>query len=126
MEVNEVRIGNIVAIPGPTDLTQSQGVAKQIKAITVFGEFDFSTKFSQEIHSAKHCSGVILTGAWLSRMGFEEIKHSGIYAKGPVRVIQKKGNFYMEHLEHQLKSVHQLQNAYFVRTGEELVIRNLV
>ena len=83
MEVNEIRVGNIVAIPGH-GASVSGSVAKQIKAVTLFGELDFSTKSVHELYSARHCSGVQLTIAWLIRMGFEVKNGSNEFVKGVI------------------------------------------
>lgn len=135
MIANEVRIGNWVLIPTNNEI-KIPCFPKKIKAITLFGEFDFTEPTYPENHlvPAKHCSGIELSEETIVRLGFEKIK--GIKCDG-YRIKTPNGPnefmiFKIDHLWHfgfnesqtfcytHFNYVHQLQNLYFTLTGEEL------
>jgi len=112
MKANELRIGNIVRW-GDHDTT-----------------VDINMLWSFDVYSQGGISGEPLTEEWLLKFGFEKIRgaHPSWYNKKyaitrdfEVQLIEKtliySGKNYIEY-----NYVHQLQNLYFVLTGEELTL----
>jgi len=65
-----------------------------------------------------------LTEEWLLKFGFRKISNVRYSKAGFTPLITKgKNEYYATHVNYGVKSVHQLQNLYFVLTGKELTIK---
>ena len=71
----------------------------------------------------EYCKPIPLTEEWLLKFWFISNPYEDRYEKGSIHIecIKTKGETYLwiENMPH-IKYVHQLQNLYFVLTGEEL------
>lgn len=116
MEANELRIGNWVI----DTFDKCSPVESQIGIddFVVMGNFSRS-------NAPIPYSPIPLTEEWLVKLGFEkEPDHFFIcWGKNGVELIDyEDGDYEFNHCSTLIKSVHQLQNLYFVLTGEELEI----
>lgn len=125
MKAEEIRIGNWVKygnVSAPVIIPEYIG---QVKAITLFGELDFSTTQTENIVPAKHCMGVELTPQILVMAGFE---NSGTYwFLDDVRIdelgmIDPMYVYRYNYAERKIRYVHELMNLYHALTGTELQI----
>jgi hypothetical protein len=105
MKANELRIGNFVEI----DQYPNDRVVIQIENGSNIDEC-----------GKLNASPIPLTEEWLLKFGFIS---KGRYEKGSIHIgcVKTKEETYLwiENMPH-IKYVHQLQNLYFVLTGEEL------
>lgn len=126
MKAQDLRIGNLVNVLGET---------RVVKSIDRFG---ISYDNSQELErlmtfNADKIKPIPLTEEWLVKLGFEK---KNIYGKHNKFFYIRNKLYFCEYdfysfvysnnsLEiKEPKYVHQLQNLYFVLTGEELTINN--
>lgn len=134
---NEVRLGNWVLIPTNNEI-KIPCFPKKIKAITLFGEFDFTEPTYSENHlvAAKHCAGIELTEQLLIKHGaskyFGETGYcitceDGIYPNSDIYILwdEDKKECYLDAeneytVRRGIKYLHQLQNIYYDLKGEEL------
>lgn len=128
MEVNELRIGNLVEF-------KSMELYSEIKGIFLHSctqnDWRLETK-SHGLNALSNYKGIPLTEEWLIRAGF--VVDGTMYFK---LVIDEYSNLFFD-LKHktiaigveyecggtdiEFKYVHQLQNLYFALTGKELTI----
>jgi hypothetical protein len=142
MKANEMRIGNWVLIPRSLEGVIIPSVEKQVKGIGIFGGIDFTEASYLENHiiPAVHCVGIPLTEEWLKKFGFRTSENStmeplvlSMNIKGANKneifclcdskkkwwaCATTNGYWSSNNVEY----IHQLQNLYFVLTGEELTI----
>lgn len=124
MKANELRIGNLFQDKKGTRLTSF--------GCTPDDDTDkFNVWYGNELGfylPEKEIEGIPLTEERLIKFGFEKVEFDGITTYGnKIFYIEKeyKGNFYivLQGKKIALTYVHQLQNLYFVLTGEELEIK---
>ena len=139
MEAKELRIGNYVKAP----LSMNMEIIIPNTDVEILG-FNYSnlvfhckpTAYKNWEIPASHCSPIPLTEEWLIKLGFEingfsdyVLDNNGLLRllaggdntenAGYVRMHQNGNWIGLNHI----KYVHQLQNLYFARTGEELTIK---
>lgn len=132
MKANEGRIGNWVLIPTSNEI-KIPVFPKKIKAITLFGDFDFTEPIYPDNHivPAVHCEGVPITEEILLKSGFNQqidksisedvdmcVRHP-LYLRwlaNDWQLFIKEGGGWFKSVRY----VHELQNLYFAITGEEL------
>lgn len=70
---------------------------------------------------------ILLTEEWLIKFGFKVWGGANVFADKDNFWVMEKGEeeecFYCDHLELNIKHVHQLQNLYFSLTNKELTIK---
>lgn len=116
----ELRIGNLVYIPGT-------GQTLPITAINM--DLGIIVNRSLRMLPFNELEPIELTEEWLLQFGFkknsEYIVGAGIcwYFKHPYYKYKLSESFRLMLLGIDLKHVHQLQNLYFALTGEELKIK---
>lgn len=136
MKKEEFRIGNWVLVPTNNEI-KIPCFPKQIKAITLFGELDFTEPTYKESHIVPiiNCGEISLTEEWLLKFGFEKnfridsdgSKKTPVWRKGSFSItIWSDGRLFYDWIggNIELKCIHQLQNLYFALTGEELTIKS--
>ena len=128
MEVQELRIGNLVNHEQTTHVIKSIG-GSRVSSVWIRG-----TDKDVYNSSIKHIKPIPLTAEWLVRFGFErkdKIVNEDVYIKGSLGIFPDYNIvvYYVETCKDGshtipivLKHVHQLQNFYFALTGEELVL----
>ena len=137
MEVNELRIGNLVNIPESVrkdfwDCTEFSIIGDNFKISVITNEeVNILIHGSEEEFAIKEIEPIPLTEKILVKCGFEQIDHIDGYSfwsmkrkrnsKKPAICIYDNyttvgNNTRVKHCEF----VHQFQNLYFVLTGEEL------
>jgi hypothetical protein len=124
MKSTEARQGNWVLVPSDTEII-IPNYPKRIKAITLFGEFDFSepTYPKPFIVPAIHCAGIPLTEKILWEAGFLgnnpwEKDNLRLDSEDRLTIIDKTG--YGIIIARNVKYVHQLQNLYLDLTGNDI------
>jgi hypothetical protein len=123
MELNELRIGNYIA-PLGKGITQVEGMCTWDSLIQ-------SSNFAER--GIEDFEPIQLTEEWLFNFGFISRKESeGFYyfgyGKNPItydwmlclKYFKDENRFFFMNGHHTIKYIHQLQNLYFVLTGEEL------
>ena len=128
MNANEVRIGNWVMIPTNSEF-KIPCYPKRVKAITLFGEFDFTEATYPESHKvpAKHCAGIELTKDFFIKNGFTHHEAKRIFNREEICISYSEHYLgYKLYVNHEYETgcpllfLHELQNLYFAITGEEL------
>jgi hypothetical protein len=125
---NEVRIGNWVLIPTNNKI-KIPCFPKKIKAITLFGEFDFTEPTYPENHlvPAKNCIGIEINHDFFIRNGFKHDENQQIYNREDI-CISYSENYkgYKLYVNHEYETgkaflyLHEFQNLYFALKGTEL------
>ena len=114
----ELRIGNLVLIPYNKSNKQEGFYEATISQIGDFGAYIKPEDYEP----------ILLTEEWLLKFWFISNPYEDRYEKGSIHIecIKTKGETYLwiENMPH-IKYVHQLQNLYFVLTGEELTIKEV-
>lgn len=112
MDASELRIGNLVDLYG---------------SVATIGRFDFNETPPKGLAMYKG-SPIPLTEEWLFRLGFEKQNNAWI-VKSDIKVHNIRGfqfsiwkdlTYNTGEISPPLEYVHQLQNLYFVLTGQEL------
>ena len=121
MDARELRIGNYIQHFG--NVVQVEGIVNETNGFGVqITGGDFASINSQSLEP------IPLTEEWLFKFGFEigynQKKMLDVYCKDVDFLIERSNsnNFYYKKVN--IKSVHQLQNLYFLLTGEELTLEN--
>jgi hypothetical protein len=74
--------------------------------------------------------GIPLTGKWLERCGFINVPKKSLCYSGPFLLIDHNEDciycFAYGDKTAQIQYVHQLQNLYYILTGEELQVSSLI
>lgn len=130
IQPNELRIGNFV-YQSLTDMTES--IYHSIRSI---GEKCVSTNELNEIVPFNKLDGIPLTSEILEKCGFSYDRNYGYNislvklskrlnipfdSMYNARLIRKYYNGFMT-ISENIKYLHQLQNLYFILTGEELTV----
>jgi hypothetical protein len=128
MNTNEVRIGNWVLIPTNNEI-KIPCFPKKIKAITLFGEFDFTEPTYPENHlvAAIHCIGIELTTDFFIKNGFNHDENQQIFNRYDICVSYSENyKGYKLFVNHEYETgkafiyLHEFQNLFFALIGEEL------
>jgi hypothetical protein len=140
METNELRIGNVLSDG------KFRFVVESIEHDMLWGNLlecikpDRIEDFYDEgvYHfDIKNVNGILLTEEWLLKLGFKKRKFAYVLCNTNeikddydirVKFTEKKDEFYLNYGYHEqfigyYKYVHQLQNLYFILTGNELEIK---
>lgn len=128
MEVQELRIGNLVNHEQTTHVIKSIG-GSRVSSVWIRG-----TDNDVYNSSIKHIKPIPLTEEWLVSFGFrrkEKIVNEDVYVKGSLGIFPDYNIvvYYVETCKDgshtipiTLKYVHQLQNLFFCLCGEELTL----
>ncbi|MDR4892255.1 MULTISPECIES: hypothetical protein [unclassified Chryseobacterium] len=125
MKPQELRVGNLVYVPG---LFEPSALVEPVEFIYSNGEI--GTK-STEAH-ASYYRPIELNEDWILKFGFEKTTPDGwmclnicndwtflYWHKGVLELSVNRHSVVLKHIE----SVHELQNLIFALTGEELTIK---
>lgn len=124
MEARELRIGNLVEYY----VEDSMDARKAWWEVSSIDLIDLGIiEKEPELHNFRAIS---LTQKWLNKFGFRKYQNPNnsptwCFSKGGIRLIKNfhSGKFYLECYFMEIKSVHQLQNIFFLLKGEELELR---
>lgn len=131
MKASELRIGNLVE----SQITITHKVANALFLYQISELKSLKTEvcnYYQPLDTTnlyyKDLKPIPITEGWLSRFGFESIKHvydGMIFKKDWLRIANNMLSWEWRggYIRHSPKYVHQLQNLYFALTGEELTIK---
>ena len=140
MKASELRIGNLVK-KGKNKIVEVDSISE----LGINIEHDSLTLFFEPFNPFGNGNNndvikpIPLTEEWLVKFGFMQYIDFGVkmgtYDKIPLCgftysihtkkvMIMHKGNSISHWLDVEIKYVHQLQNLYFARTGQELTISN--
>lgn len=116
MDLRELRVGNYILEKGSNSVTVVE--LNILRIMTYPEEFNPYTR-------------IPLTEKWLLEFGFTEKYKSdyngwiknGVYLVDPERETGDLENKFYYNQNTEIKFVHQLQNLYFVLTGEELTVK---
>lgn len=122
LKANELRIGNL--------LFEEYGGIYEVEGITGCGNVEMKkgAMTATGFYSISRLTPIPLTEEWLVKFGFVFGIKLHDFAKGKHKFVEfnvlngnfsESGVFYYS-MKTQIKYVHQLQNLYFVLTGEEL------
>jgi len=113
MKASDLRIGNLVYFE--TDR------GKILLPVETIRKDKISSGFEVSYYDDEKTSYIPLTEEWLLKFGF---KINGNTMK--INILGINGSFFFEHELgiSQISYVHQLQNLYWILTGEELTIKN--
>lgn len=125
MKVQELRIGNYV---------EGVGTEESIRRINDSIQYNYNTeKYELDAIDIQFFKPIPLTEEWLEKFAFEwSIWHQAWHRLGFVFNLSERGvsGYYMHMVKRnndiicpEIIYVHQLQNLYFVLTGEELTIK---
>jgi len=129
MNANELRIGNWVR----TGILYLRVESIHEKGINIYSETDYSSCIIEADARYDSINPIPLTPDILEKCGFDidlnnfnwnafkEFENNGLSHYVTLRFNEKRGWFF-NHAASPVKHVHQLQNLYFVLTGEELEI----
>lgn len=130
MKPQELRIGNLVYVPG---LFGPSALVEHVEFIYAKGEVG---TYSTEAHASSY-KPIELTEQWLLKLGFERRSYGYFcidfkHIDNALRLFPMTsgsrfngmwGVALMPQLQKKIEYVHQLQNLYFALTGEELTIK---
>ena len=135
IKANELRLGNKIQVNGlhgdlfmTVSAITGKGTLNENKRVIFFEEDK-----EQVGEFLEHCYSIPLTPDILEKCGFDidlnnfnwnafkEFENNGLSHYVTLRFNEKRGWFF-NHAASPVKHVHQLQNLYFVLTGEELEI----
>jgi hypothetical protein len=134
MNATEVRVGNWILIPTNNEI-KIPSYCKKIKAITLFGELDFTEPTYSESHRvpAINCAGIPLTEEILLKCGFIKT----IDKQLPYQTAYNFDDFILDcnfvpcidcghglvkSYGKEIKYFHDLQNVIYDLEGKELII----
>lgn len=119
MDARELRLGNYISVLGNT-----------VEVIKIFGERKI------EVHSDilqfwdvdieeddMDVLPIPLTEEWLDKMKFRKYNNIRFEHDMLLGDIVKDNGFYLANVTPEIKWVHQLQNAFYAITGEELEVK---
>lgn len=128
MNPKELRIGNFIHMKLGLDL-EVVSIDKSKIGIKIIGNDNVFDTYESHI-----ANGIPLNHDWLSELGFiwcESLKYYFLgygQNKKEFIIIEGNGCFGVCDMDFnpEIKHVHQLQNAFYVLTGEELIKRNVI
>jgi len=140
MTNSELRIGNLVVNPNNGYVCSIIAIVPP--GIKKFKDLQFGMYFMQNgdgnKFEASDVSPVLMSKQWLERFGFRQVDqhyHKSYQNQGGEQIFCISGGdlnnwqFFVEsearenHIDIEIRYVHQLQNLYFALTGEELSVK---
>lgn len=125
METKELRIGNLLIIDD--EITEAWSINDKPNGVN----WSVDPNDGMDETYPKSVQPIPITEEWLSKFGFDHyrktVRGNGLYQmdfynhKNFTLIKNKRGIYHLVNVRHgKLEYVHQLQNLYFVITGEEL------
>lgn len=124
MKENELRIDNYVKETIENEIVQIASIIQVENEI-----FDFEVKDENGMFSnvQDEIEPIPLTEQWLLKFGFEKCEYSipDLFINKKLRIKQDSRGFWISACYNfiLIKHIHQLQNLYFVLTGDELTLK---